>query len=354
MNKHVTLSAVAIAAGVSKATASNVFNWPQRVRPVVRLRVEAAANRLGYFGPDPKGRLLSAGKTYAIGVVMPGSYGISIAFRHPYMRDFLAGVTDICEENGTGLVLVSGIKDQENGGIKNALVDGFILGHLAEMDLLAAAKRRRLPIVVMDSEGGPDVSSVRIDDHGGAMLAAQHLIDLGHRRFAIVSTSRLSGRAPIFHSAGSKRHHLAAGYPPDMERLSGVAEVLASVGIAIDDVPIIEINSNEGVAEGAALLLDSAPDATAILCIAGDPQAIGILAEARRRNIVVPDDLSVVGFDDNPEATVANPPLTTVMQPVIEKGQTAARILFEKGPVQHVVLPVTLVIRSSTAKPRKI
>ena len=145
---------------------------------------------------------------------------------------------------------------------------------------------------------------------------------------------------------------MAAGYPPDHERLSGRAEVLAAVGISIDDVPIVEINSKEGVAAGAALLLNSAPDATAVLALAGDPQAIGILNEARRRGIFVPRDLSVVGFDDTPEAVLADPPLTTIVQPTTEKGRVAARILFEGGPPRNVVLPVTLVLRGSTAPPR--
>jgi DNA-binding LacI/PurR family transcriptional regulator len=164
--------------------------------------------------------------------------------------------------------------------------------------------------------------------------------------------SRQTGRSPILHAGAEAHHQLMAGYPPDHERLSGCAEVLAGVGISINDVPIVEINSNEGVAEGAALLLDSAPDATAVLALAGDPQAIGVLDEARRRNINVPRDLSVVGFDDTPEAARADPPLTTIVQPTVEKGRVAARILFEAGPPRQVVLPVQLIVRSSTASPR--
>ena len=223
---------------------------------------------------------------------------------------------------------------------------------MEEAELIEPVLRRRLPFVVMDIDGGPDCSSVRIDDRGGARLAAQHLVDLGHRRFAIASVSRQSGRAPILHGPAEAQHQLAAGYPPDHERLSGCAEVLAAVGISIDDVPIVEINSNEGVAAGAALLLNSAPDATAVLALAGDPQAIGILNEAGRRGIFVPRDLSVVGFDDTPEAVLANPPLTTIVQPTVEKGRVAARLLFEGGPPRNVVLPVKLVLRGSTAPPR--
>jgi DNA-binding LacI/PurR family transcriptional regulator len=158
VNKPVRLSDVARAAGVSKATASNVFSWPERVRPELRERVATAALSLGYAGPDPKGRLLSSGKANAIGVVTPGTFGISNGFRHPYMRDFLAGVADVCEERGAGLSLVSGIDDQKAWGIRNALVDGFILSRIEEIELIEPAVRRRLPFVVMDVDAGPDVN----------------------------------------------------------------------------------------------------------------------------------------------------------------------------------------------------
>jgi DNA-binding LacI/PurR family transcriptional regulator len=351
MKRATTLADVARAAGVSKGTAGNVFSRPELVGAGLRERVEAAAHSLGYAGPDPKGRVLSSGKVNAVGVVMPGAYPISIAFRHPYMRDFLAGVTDVCDEHGAGLSLVSGIDDQKAWGIRNALVDGLIFGRIEEVDLIEHARRRRLPFVVMDADGGADVSSVRIDDRGGARQAAQHLVDLGHRRFAIVSVMRQSGRGPILHGKAERPHDLVAGYPMDRERLHGCAEVFASIGISIDEVPIVEINSNEGVSEGASLLLDRAPEATAVLCM-GDPQALGVLDEARRRNIAVPRDLSVVGFDDSPEAVLAEPPLTTVAQPVVEKGRVAARMLFDGGPPRHVVLPVSLIVRGSTAPPR--
>ena len=359
MRTTTKLKDVAKAAGVSQGTASNAFNRPELVRPEVRERVEQAALALDYSGPDPKGRLLRAGKVNAIGVVMPGAYPISLAFRHPYMRDFLAGVSDVCEEQGAGLALVSGIDDRKAWGIRNALVDGFILSSIEEVELIEPAIRRRLPFVVMDVDGGPEISSVRIDDRDAARQAAQHLVDLGHRRFAILSVLRQSGRAPIFHGPAETSHQLVAGYPNDRDRLSGIADVLAGVGISIDDVPIVETfggaadeASFGGAAEGASMLLDNAPEATAVLAM-GDTQELAILAEARRRGIVVPRDLSVAGFDDPPQAALSDPPLTTIAQPTVEKGRVAARLLFEGGPPQHIVLPVKLVVRGSTAPPRR-
>lgn len=358
MQKPLKLSDVAAAAGVSKATASNVFSAPERVRLELRLRVEAAARSLGYAGPDPKGRLLSGGKANAIGIVPPGAFGIPIAFRHPYMREFLGGVSDICEEHGAGLHIVSGIAGQKARGIRNALVDGLILSSIADAELINPALRGTLPFVVMDEDCGPDINSVRSDDRDGARQATRHLIELGHRQFAILSVLRDSGKKPIYHGPQEKSHQLIAGYPIDRERLVGVAEALTPAGISIDQVPIVEVfggagddDSFGGARQGAALLLDKAPQATAILAM-GDTQELAVLAEAARRNISVPRELSIVGFDDPPQLAQFDPLLTTVVQDVAEKGRIAARLLFAHGPPRQIVLPVRLAVRNSTAAPR--
>jgi hypothetical protein len=115
---------VAKAARVSRGTASNVFNSPEVVRPKLRKRVETAARKLGYLGPDPKGRLLRAGKFNAIGVMPPSDWGVADSLRNPVFDLFLLGVAEACDEFGANLVIVPGRSD--NGGIKTALVDGFI------------------------------------------------------------------------------------------------------------------------------------------------------------------------------------------------------------------------------------
>ena len=108
MQRVVTLLDVARAANVSKTTVSNVFSWPERVRPALRERVKAAARELGYAGPDPKGRMLSSGKVKAIGVVPVGDFAIILFFTHEYDNAFLVGIAQTCEERGVGLSLVSG------------------------------------------------------------------------------------------------------------------------------------------------------------------------------------------------------------------------------------------------------
>ena len=158
---------------------------------------------------------------------------------------------------------------------------------------------------------------------------------------------------PIFHGPNEARHKLMHGLSNDDERLAGYAEALAEVGLSIDAIPIIECSADTvaNAAGGASLVFDRAPGVTAVLSMT-DVQALAVLEEARRRNISVPHELSIVGFDNIPEAAHSEPPLTTVVHPMVEKGRTAARLLFEAGAAQHIVLPVTLTIRGSTSRSR--
>ena len=355
MQTTVTLLDVAKAAKVSKTTVSNVFSFPKRVRPAVRERVEAAARELGYAGPDPKGRMLSSGKVNAIGVVPFGRFGIDQFFKNSYQRDFLAGVAEACGERGVGLSLVSGRDDQEAWGIRSALVDGFIFTSVDQIGLLGDGRHRRLPFVVMDLHDAPDIHSVVTENRDGGRQAMRHLIALGHRRFVIVS-ALYSLRPPVFHPPSKAERRLVDSGPPLLDKLAGVADALAAAGMSIDDVPIAETcatpEEKRAFGSGAALLLDNAPDATAVIAFK-DNIALSVIEEARQRGLDVPRDLSVVGFDDIPEAALAEPPLTTIHVSAAENGRSAARLLLQGGPPQQVVTPVTLVVRGSTAPPRK-
>ncbi len=134
----------------------------------------------------------------------------------------------------------------------------------------------------------------------------------------------------------------------DQEKLLGYAEALAEAGIAIDDVPMVQAHPWER--DAARLILDVAPEATAILSMSA-MQAIAVMDEARLRGRIVPRDLSVIGYNDIPEAARANPPLTTVDGINTEKGRVAGRLLLEPGPIRRDVLPTRLIVRGSTAPP---
>ena len=188
-----TLEDVAKAAGVSRSTVSYAFNNPERVGRDMRLRVEEAARRLGFAGPDPRGRLLRAGKVNAIGIIAAGAYSMASMFTGYFPR-FMAGVAEVCDERGASLTLVSGLVDDKTYGIRNALVDGFILSRPHDAELIESLTLRKLPFVVIDVDGDAHVSSVNIDARSGCRDVARHLLDLGHRRFAIMSSPRSRAR----------------------------------------------------------------------------------------------------------------------------------------------------------------
>lgn len=337
-----TLDDVGKAAGVSRGTVSNVFNHPELVRPDVRARVEAAARRLGYDGPDPRGRALRDGKVNAVGIVPPGNWGVVDAMRNPVFREFMLGVGEVCDAAGASLVITQ--DKAGNGGVRTALVDGFIFGRIEHLAEVEPARLRRLPFAVIDIDAGAEMNSVRVDARSGSFAAAKHLIELGHRRFGIVSFLRDFG-PPRFHPPGRLRAADAAGMPVDQEKLRGYAEAFAEAGLAIDDVPIVQAHPWER--EAAKLMLDVAPDATAILSMSA-MQGIAVMQEARRRGRSVPRDLSVVGFNDPPEAAEADPPLTTVDGMGMEKGRVAARMVLDGGPPRSELLPTRLLLRGST------
>lgn len=348
MSKPVKLSDVARVAGVSLGTASNVFNRPHLVRAKMREHVRKVADELGFSGPDPVGRLLMGGKANAIGVMPAGDMTVAFTIGSPYLSSLLLGIAEVCDDNGASLLVVSGAEDRKAWAIGHALVDGFVLGNLDEIPMVRA-RQRQVPFVMVDVEAGPDVNSVAVDGRTGARLAAEHLLALGHRRFAILAVQR-APREAVWHPPSIAPRRLEGGYPLDHEKMAGYADALAAAGIPIDSVPMVECFPPLA-AEGAKLLLDRAPEATAILVMA-DRNAIALLAEARARGIDVPARLSVIGFDDVPNAVLATPPLSTIRQDTVEKGRVATRLLFDDGPPRQIRLPVELVVRGSTGPAR--
>jgi DNA-binding LacI/PurR family transcriptional regulator len=348
MSRPATLAQVARAAGVSLGTASNAFNRPDAVRPEVRSSILAAAQQLGYAGPDPVGRMLMGGRANVIAVLPPGDMSVSTAFQSPFFREFMLGISLVCDEHGSSLVVLPGSTDRKSWAIANAVVDGFILGHRDEVAMVTA-RRRKVPCVVMDMEAGPDIPTVTIAARDGAREAAEHLLTLGHRRFAVISVARKPRPAVLRQLSDIRR--LSAGNPLDEEKLAGYREAFLAAGLALESVLVGEVYPHPPWrAEGAAAVLDAAKNATAVLAMS-DRNATAVLEEAAARGLHVPHDLSVVGFDGAPESAISAPPLTTVSQPLVEKGKCAARLLFDPTSPQQIVLPVGLIIRASSGPP---
>ena len=352
---RMTLQTVADKVGVSRMTVSNAFSRPDQLSAELRDRILAAADELGYVGPDPAARALARGTTGAVGIVLTSVIGT--AFADEVATQFLGAIVEGLGPTGLSLTLLS---TEETGGrmpARDVPMDGTLVYHCdPRSPALEWLQRRKLPIVFVDQEPTDDVPSVNVDDRGGARAAAEHLIALGHRRIGIVNAGVVGP------------HGLQLTETPDpqsfvtTQRMLGWQDALDAAGLT----PVVIKQSYSTEEEGYAalpLLLDTDPSITAVLCFS-DTLAHGIMLAAQDRGLELPRDLSVVGFDDNPLAVRLRPALTTVRQDVAEKGRLAAaeliRILAAAGDPavdetagpRHVLLPTELVIRDSTTRPR--
>lgn len=347
---------VAAEVGVSLATVSNAYNRPDQLSPELRERVFEAAGRLGYSGPDPQARGLRRRRTGAVGVLYTDR--LSYAFADPAAVLFFEGVSVAAEEAGLGLLLVPGSvwgqRDPE--AVRAAAVDGFVVYCMAGDDpMMRAVVERRVPVVMVDDPPFEDVPSVVVDDEGGARAAAEHLIGLGHRRFGVVAFE-LSPQ-PVGGIADLRRQGEVA-YQSMRLRLAGYRAAIEEAGLSWEDVPVYECPENvpEEGANAARVLLKRKPRPTALL-VTSDQLAFGAIEACRGLGLPVPGDVSVVGFDDVPEAARATPALTTVHQDHVKKGLLAGRLLVARlggeEPPGPEPLPTRLIVRGSTASPPK-
>jgi DNA-binding LacI/PurR family transcriptional regulator len=344
-----TLADVAARIGVSRTTVSNAYNRPNQLSPALREKVLAAAGELGYTGPDPMARGLRRGTTGTLGLVF--DQPLTYAFTDPAASLFLRGLATGLEEHAQALTLIPRMPEGAERSaelVRSALVDGYMMFCTAGDDpRFAAVRTRGLPFVLVEYDDDPGAALVQIDDEAGATLAARHLVDLGHRDVAIVSGYEAGLRTGPEALAGS-RFHVQSG------RLRGWRAGLEAGGVDWSGVTVSGAGGSDaaGGARAAAALLDRADRPTAILALS-DVQALGVIAAAAERGIVVPHDLSVVGFDDIPQAAAATPALTTVSQPHEEKGRAAVRLLVSGArPEDSVRLECHLVVRASTAPAR--
>jgi len=353
--RRATLREVAAELGVAPSTVSNAYNRPDQLSAALRERVFETARRLGYPGPDPLARGLRRRRAGAVGVLYDTR--LSYAFADPAEVLFLQGVSMVTEEEGLGVLLLSGAPGEERDPevISGAVVDGFILYSMADGDpLVEAALGRRLPIVIVDQPRIGDVQIVGIDDESAARSAAEHVVGLGHRRFGVVTFGLAPGARD---GIADLERQAAATYRVSRSRLQGYAAAITDVGVSWADVPVYECAENvpEKGRIATEALLSRDPRPAAILT-SSDQLALGVLEAARRSGLSVPRDLSVVGFDDVPEAARATPPLTTVHQPHVEKGLLAGRNLLaqlrNEETTDPTLLPTRLVVRGSTTRPR--
>ena len=348
----VTLKTIAERLGVSRTTVSNAYSKPDQLTPELRERILAVARELGYAGPNPTARSLRRGKSGAIGVLFTDV--LSYAFIDPAAVLFLQGVAEAFEQAGLSLLLLPAKpeRDMDPSPVYEAVVDGFLIYSVPEDDpRLEAVRERGLRTVSVDQPNVAGAATVNIDDYGGARASAEHLLALGHQHVAVIAFDMLPDG---FQGQADLARQAAMTFTVTGDRLTGYMDALQHHGIDWSTVRVEERSPSSRRAgfEAATAVLDQPERPTAILAMS-DQLALGALDAARDRGIRVPEELSIVGFDDVPAAARSTPPLTTVRQSHLDKGRTAGQLIVDgwDGEPPQIVLPTEIVVRSSTGLP---
>lgn len=332
-----TLAVVAREAGVSVPTASKVVNGREDVAPETRRRVTEALDRLGYVR-RPR---IEANKPPALIDLVVHSLQTS------WSGAILHGVTEAAHDAGLEVVVSSGLHRTRDGRPERGWLDKLsargsagVLFNLAELTASQYAwlDQHRVPYVLIDPvlEPPPGVVSVGAANWQGGVAATEHLLGLGHERIAVI---------------GGYRRKLCSG-----ARIAGYRSALSAAGVAYRPEYVRHGNFDETTAHRRTLQLLDLPDPPTAVFACSDRMALGVCAALAERGMRVPDDVSVVGFDDLPEARWAIPPLTTVRQPLGEMAATALRLLVRmmggtRPEGTRTELSTRLVERASTAPP---
>jgi LacI family transcriptional regulator, galactose operon repressor len=324
------MSEVAVAANVSVPTVSKVINQPDDVAPETRLRVQAAIAELGY-----QKRPRRAGSQPRV---------IDLVFTEfsPWATEILRGASETALR-GKRRVAVSALNSEEDvdqwlGSLTASNTEGIIVV-LTELSArqVRQLRRTRVPVVAIDTEAVGDLEFLTVgsSNWAGGLAATEHLLELGHRKIATIT-----GKPELLLSQA---------------RLDGYRAALERAGVEIDQRLIVAGDFHYESALGASLALLNLPDPPTAIFAASDVTAMGAYEAARRYQMRIPEDLSVVGFDDVPMAQWMSPPLTTLRAPLAEMAALATRALLDPDAFafeSRLEFATKLVVRSSTQPPR--
>jgi LacI family transcriptional regulator len=333
--KRVTHKDVAERAGVSVATVSYVLNnGPRPVSPETRTRVEEAIAELGYY-PNEVARSLRLQQSSTIGLILPN-------VMNPVFGEIARELESVCTQEGFLVLLCNSDRQHEREKrfiqmLRAKQVDGVVITpHSEPLTLIEPLLQARIPVIVLEHDL-PAVHCIAMDELQGGRIATQHLIDLGHRRIALIK------RAPT--SALSR------------QRSMGYRQTLAAAGIPYDPQLVLECTAGQAAGAQAMQQLLTLRDPPTAVFTHNDVLAMGALHAIHSAGLRVPDDMSLVGYDDITSAAYFSPPLTTVCTPKAQMGALAGQTLLqlvrrttEQAPHTRF-LPVELIVRSSTAAP---
>jgi LacI family transcriptional regulator len=334
-SETVTIFDVAREAGVSYATVSRVLNNKDHVKPEKREAVLRAMARLGYIA-NQQARSLAGGRSRVVGLLVQG-------LESSYTGEIVRGIDEelVAAQYDLMLYTTHRRKTKESvyvAAISRGMADGLLLSLPRDpAAYIETLRRQNFPYVLIDHQGiGDEHRSVGATNWQGAADATRHLIDLGHRRIGFITGAMELGCA--------------------VERLAGYRATLGEYGIAADPALVYEGDFLRPAGLAGARELLSQPDPPTAIFASNDEMALGVIQAARDCGLRVPDDLSVIGFDDIPPAAMVYPPLTTVRQPLAQMGRVATQMLLRlidnpQLQVEHVALPTELIVRQSCQAP---
>jgi LacI family transcriptional regulator len=328
----ITIADVAARAGVSKTTVSRVLNGKGELDVTTARRVRQVIDELGYV-PSARAVGLARGRTRIVGMLVP-------SLTWPWIGDVVQGAVDVLESESYGLLLFTCNRGEESmrqfaTHVSAKSFDGLLVIEPENtLDYIAELHERGLPVVLIDDRGHqPGFPSVATTNREGGEAAARHLVSIGRKRPLVITGIDAFGCT--------------------QERLDGFRAVYDKAGIDLDKALVIEGDFTfDGGRHAVKQTIAAGIEFDAIFAH-NDLSAVGAMQAAREAGHRVPDDIVVVGFDDVPAAAHADPPLTTIRQPLRQMGAAAARMLmahFAGAPMpqEPTVIPTSLVIRGST------
>jgi DNA-binding LacI/PurR family transcriptional regulator len=334
--KSTTIYDVAKEAGVSIASVSNAINGKGNISKKKREEIFKVMERLQYQ-PSVIASALMGKKTFTLGLLIPD-------VSNPFFAEIARSVEDLAHHAGYSVIVCSTDNKDERVEkyirlLEQKSIDGIMIGTGVEnTEILLQLAEKSVPIIMIAREvSAMSVHSVLTDDIKGGSLAAQHLLELGHRQMAVLSENLKVSSS--------------------VERVKGFKFALYEAGLTIEEDDILSCEST--IRDGrraAGELIRRANSPTALFCC-NDLLAIGALQAAKEAGVRVPEELSIVGFDNTILSTVTNPMLTTIAQPMEQMVKLAFDLLIgdsERDTIkQRIVMQPELVIRESTSKPNR-
>ncbi len=338
--KRTTIIDLAKACNVSKTTISFAFNNPEKIGRATYDLIMQKAQELDYI-PNPAGRNFSLKRKQTIGFLLPQHFEGTLS--NPYITQVLQGIGNICNMKDYTLTLIPPFNGSMNEAVYKVSVDGLIaMGINVKMEVVKSLKRMFIPFVTIDGHPGVNMPSINIDDKKASYDLMKEVLKRGHRNISIVALKENTfEKSSKFEST-------------TQIRMAGFETALSEYNLSINDRNIFiykkECSLEAGMNVAANIVKDN-NNTTCIVCMS-DVIAIGCITYLKQNSFEIPDDFSVVGFDNIQTASIVTPPLSTIMQASVEKGEIAAKTLFEliEGntiDTLHKILPHEFIDRES-------